>query len=322
MLLVAGSVFLRVGAENDYRVINRQVDSLLNMRDAKKKQENFDTAYIDKTNNKWTVMGALNVSGADLTAKGKENGVPFTAKMTSDYCSTLSLSVNYRGLGVSLGINPAKWMGKYRDSEFNFVTYGKRFGLELFYQNSHNFTGYHDAEGEPRVDLPSDLLSLKSLNLNTYFVFSPRKFSYPAAFSYNYLQRRSAGSFLLALSGQGQKGEVEGENNARFQMTNVGIGAGYGYNYVPSKGWLLHLSALPTFIVYTNTSLSVNGNRVPLHYHFPETIITGRGAIIRQWDKMFAGASMVFNFTNVGNEATLSIQNTKWSSHAFIGFRL
>ena len=108
----------------------------------------------------------------------------------------------------------------------------------------------------------------------------------------------------------------------KLKMTNIGLGAGYGYNYVPGQGWLLHISALPTFIVYSNTSLTFGDYRIPLDYHFPEVIITGRGAVIRQWGNKFLGISMVFNFTNIGDKENLTVQNNKWRIRTFFGLRL
>jgi len=105
-------------------------------------------------------------------------------------------------------------------------------------------------------------------------------------------------------------------------MTNIGLGAGYGYNFVPGKGWLLHISALPTLIVYSHTSMTVDNNRVPMHYHFPEAIITGRGAVVRQWGNKFIGLSSVYHFTNIGDEDDLAVHNTKWRVRAFFGLRL
>ena len=104
-------------------------------------------------------------------------------------------------------------------------------------------------------------------------------------------------------------------------MTNIGIGAGYGYNYVPGRHWLLHVSALPTFIIYSNTSMKLGDTRVPLHYHFPEVIITGRGAVVRQWGNKFFGMSMVFNFTNIGDKENLAVHNIKWHVRTFFGLR-
>jgi hypothetical protein len=126
----------------------------------------------------------------------------------------------------------------------------------------------------------------------------------------------------VAVSGQGQHGTTNGEQEMQFKMTNIGIGAGYGYNYVPAQGWLLHISALPTFIVYSHTSMTFDDTRVPLHYHFPEVIITGRGAVVRQVRNKFFGMSMVFNFTNIGDKEDLAIHNIKWRVRAFFGLRL
>ena len=110
---------------------------------------------------------------------------------------------------------------------------------------------------------------MKTLNLNAFYVFNSRRFSYPAAFSQTYIQRRSAGSFLLAFSGQGQLGKLKMEKNLDFKMMKIGLGAGYGYNFVPRKGWLLHISALPALIILSKTSMSFGEERVPMTYGSP-----------------------------------------------------
>ena len=55
---------------------------------------------------------------------------------------------------------------------------------------------------------------------------------------------------------------------------------------------------------------------------FPEAIITGRGAVVRQWGNKFLGLSMVFNFTNIGDKENLAVQNIKWRIRTFFGLRL
>ena len=296
------------------------MDSALTSRYNRNK--GIDTAYIMRPQTKWTVVGRINVSGAKIEAEGVDNGLHFNSEMKADYKSTLSVAVSYLGLSLSASLNPAKLMGKYRDYELNFNSYGKRFGFDVIYQDAKNFTGWHDHDGMERIKLPADMLKVKTLNVNAFYVFNSSRFSYPAAFSQSYIQRRSAGSFLLAASGQGQHASLDWEQEMQLKVTNIGIGAGYGYNYVPRQGWLLHISALPTFIVYSKTSMTFGDNRVPLHYHFPEAIITGRGAAVYQWRNKFAGLSMVFNFTNVGNEESLAVHNIKWRVRTFFGLRL
>ena len=312
--------FLPASAQEE----NKQ--SLLQRIDSKL-SENYrkggiDTTYITRPQTKWTVTARLNVSGAKFKTKGMDNGHHFNAEMEADRKATLSLGVSYLGFSVSLALNPGKLLGKYHDYELNFNSYGKKFGFDFIYQDAKNFKGWHDHEGLDRIELPDGIFSLKTLNINAYYVFNGSRFSYPAAMSQSYIQRRSAGSFLLGFSGQGQHGTLDWEQPMDFKMTNIGIGSGYGYNFVPSRGWLLHVSAMPTFVVYSNTSLKFGDVKVPLHYHFPEAIITGRGAVVRQWGNKFFGMSMVFNFTNIGHEDNLAVHNIKWRVRTFFGIRL
>ncbi len=315
LLMVMNSMILPLSAQN----IFQRVDSILSVKYHK---GNIDTAYITRPKTKWTITARINLSGSKIESEGIDNGQHFKSEMTADYKSTLSMGVSYLGFSLNMSLNPAKMMGKYRDYELNINSYGKRFGWDFIYQDARNFSGWHDHEGMDRIELPADLLSVKTLNLNAYYAFNSRRFSYPAAFSQSYIQRRSAGSFLLAASGMGQRAELNWDQKMEMKMVNIGIGAGYGYNYVPAQGWLLHISALPTFLVYSHTSMNFGDTRIPLHYHFPEVIITGRGAVVRQTKNKFYGMSMVYNFTNIGNEESLALHNQKWRIRAFFGLRL
>ena len=126
---------------------------------------------------------------------------------------------------------------------------------------------------------------------------------------------------MLVASAMSQHATLDDEPEMQLKMTNVGIGAGYGYNFVPSRGWLLHISSLPTFILYSKASMSVGDERMSLRYHFPEVIITGRGAAVYQWGNKFMGLSMVYNYTNIGDENDFAVYNTKWRLRAFFGLR-
>lgn len=315
LLVVVGGLSLPLSAQNLFQ----RVDSTLT---ANYRKGNIDTNYISRPVTKWTLKARYNLSGTKIEAEGVENGRHFRSELTADNKSTLSVAVSYLGFSVSAALNPAKLMGKYNDYEVNINSYGNRFGWDFIYQDARNFTGWHDHEGVGRIELPADMLSVKTLNLNAYYVFNGRRFSYPAAFSQSYIQRRSAGSLLLAASGMAQHATLDWLLKTELKMTNIGIGAGYGYNYVPARGWLLHLSALPTFMVSSHTSMTFGGYRIPLDYHFPEVIITGRGAVVKQTNNLFYGLSMVYNFTNIGDEEDFSLHNQKWRARAFFGLRL
>ena len=315
-------MMVMIGADAQTQKLQRMLrhnDSLMTVR---YRSGNIDTNYITRPTTKWTIVARMNVSGAKIETEGMDNGIPFKSEMKADYKSTLSVGVSYLGFSLNAALNPAKLLGRYRDYELNFNSYGKRFGFDIIYQDAHNFEGWHDHEGMDRIVLPDGMLKVKTLNVNAFYVFNSRRFSYPAAFTQSYIQRRSAGSILLAASGQGQHATLDYTQKTDMKMTNIGLGMGYGYNFVPGEGWLLHISALPTFIVYSNTSMTFGDNRVPLSYHFPEVIITGRGAVVRQWRNKFLGMSMVFNFTNIGNEERLAVHNIKWRVRTFFGLRL
>lgn len=297
-----------------------RVDSIMLQRYRSAK---IDTNYVTRPQTRFTFSARANLAGSRFQVEGLDQGQHFFAKLKADYKSTLSIAANYLGVSVALSLNPAKLAGKYRDYEIGLVYYGKQYGGDLIYQDAKNYTGYHEQEGYPRIEMPADMFKMRTLNISGYYVFNHRRFSYPAAMTQGYIQRRSAGSFMLALSGQGQHGRFLGGYDINLRITNIGVGGGYGYNYVPAPRWLLHLSTLPTFIVYNHTSLSFEDARIPMKYHFPEVIITARAAIVCQIRKnQFLALSGVYYFTDIGGKKHLDMQNVKWRGRLTYGFRL
>ena len=285
---------------------------------------NYDTAYIERPRSKWAIVARVNMSGAEIETEGMDNGAHFKSLMEAKRKTTVSLGFSYSGILLSASLNPAQMMGKYHDYEFNMNCYRRNFGFDIIYQDAKNFTGWYDQDGLERMELRDGTLKVKTLNLNAYYAFNNRRFSYPAAFSQSYIQRRPAGSFLLAASCMAQQAalDVEQEQELKLKMLNVGIGAGYGYNFVPGKGWLLHISALPTLVAYSKATMTYGDDRVSLRYKFPEFIITTRGAVVRQWNSSYAGLSMVYNYTNTGDRDDFSVYNSKWRIRTFFGLRL
>lgn len=288
---------------------------------------NTDTLYIVRPKTWWTIRGRLNVSGAGIKTEGREDAIHYLTEMNSNHKATLSVAVGYMGLTFSFALNPAKLLGKYQDYEFNLNSYSNRWGFDVIYQRASNFKGFIERDGSNRIDTETNKLKLRTINFNAYYAFNYKRFSYPAAFSQSYIQRRSAGSLLLGLSLQGQYLTIDASEQlagkeVELRTANHGIGAGYGYNFVPGRNWLLHISALPTFIVISKTSLYIGDQKLSMPYHFPEVIIVGRGAVVKQFGRWFAGLTMVYNFTSIGDEEKLQLQNQKWRARLFVGMRL
>ena len=315
-LLFASATSSPIHAQGIKRLFHR-ADSMLSHRYL---HSNIDTNYIVRPKTKWTALCRFNLSGSTIRTEGFSTA-HFTSEVKATNKGTASMGLGYMGVMASLAVNPAELWGKYRDYEYNLNSYSNRTGFDIIYQDAHNYSGWHERENSERFEFPNDVLTMKTLNINGYYAFNYRKFSYPAAFSQSYIQKRSAGSLLLAASFQGQKGTAEHVMKSKIKTVNIGIGAGYGYNWVPASNWLFHISALPTFIVYNDASITTDGERKSIRYKFPEVIITGRGAIVRQIKRFFVGASMVYTFTSIGDKNDAMLQNTKWRNRMFVGYR-
>lgn len=290
----------------------------------------YDTAYIGRPDARWTIKYRGNLSGADMRTTTVMDGVQNRSRVTADCRGTLSMAVAYRGLGLGVAVNPAKFAGKCKDFEYNLNSYSNRYGFDVVFLSSKTYHGYKAADAE-RIDIHKGQISQNALNLNFYYAFNHRRFSFPAAFSQSYIQKRSAGSWMIGASFDGSKTEL---SDMTIRLNEFAVGAGYAYNLVIARHWLCHLSALPTMTIYshdyTKTRTSADEDNAPsatstmrhdMKYHFPSAIITGRGAVVYSWRNKFAGATAVYNYSVAGNEDHLKVRRNKWRVRMFFGFR-
>lgn len=290
----------------------------------------YDTAYIGRPDARWTIKFRGNLSGADMRTTTVTDGVQNRSRVTADCRGTLSMAVAYRGLGLGVAVNPAKFAGKCKDFEYNLNSYSNRYGFDVVFLSSKTYHGYKAADAE-RIDIHKGQISQNALNLNFYYAFNYRRFSFPAAFSQSYIQKRSAGSWMIGASFDGSKTEL---NDMTIRLNEFAVGAGYAYNLVAFSHWLFHLSALPTVTVYShdytktkttadegNGQTTTNTVRHDMKYHFPSAIITGRAAAVYSWRNKFAGATAVYNYSVAGDEDHLKVRRHKWRVRMFFGFR-
>ena len=290
----------------------------------------YDTAYIGRPDARWTIKYRGNLSGADMRTTSVTDGVQNRSRVTADCRGTLSMAVAYRGLGLGVAVNPAKFAGKCKDFEYNLNSYSNRYGFDVVFLSSKTYHGYKAADVE-RIDIHKGQISQNALNLNFYYAFNYRRFSFPAAFSQSYIQKRSASSWMIGASFDGSKTEL---SDMTIRLNEFAVGAGYAYNLVIARHWLCHLSALPTMTIYshdyTKTLTSADEDNAPsatstmrhdMKYHFPSAIITGRAAAVYSWRNKFAGATAVYNYSVAGDEDHLQVRRNKWRVRMFFGFR-
>ena len=287
----------------------------------------YDTNYVVRPEGRLTLKLKANQTGNSLHAKGTINEVYSKANLSTKHKTTISIGASYRGISASYAINPAKWSGFYKDYELNINYFGSRLSLDASYQRS-SLSG--DVErGEKVQRLESGDLSMKVYNLTGYYVFNHHRFSFPAAFTQSYIQRRSAGSWLAGISYQGGTIKTTDDLKARnpnapdvsIRVGHLGIGGGYGYNLVVGRKWLFHLSLLPTFVIYNRNKMTINGESRtagPMRFNM---IFNERAAIVYNFSpRYFLGANLVMSNSLFDDRAVVVNQN-KWIAHAFIGMR-
>ena len=292
---------------------------------SKYRKTTFDTIYISRPNARWTIKLRGNLSGAKLETIDHYDGNIYTTIAKASYRGTLSVAVAYRGVALGLALNPAKLAGKSKDYEMNLNSYSNRYGFDIVYLSSKTYQGTMQI-GNRLCNIPKGIINQEALNVNAYYAFNFRKFSFPAAFSQSYIQRRSAGSWLIGGSFDAShtrinEDEIVGTQNMEIHITEMAIGGGYGYNWVPATGWLFHLSSLPTFVIFSHDNVKRDQEKTDMKYHFPSVIITGRGAINYSWRNKFLGLTMVYNASVTGDEDKLQVKRDKWRLRAFWGFR-
>ena len=289
----------------------------------------YDTNYVVRPQGRLTLKVRMNQTGNSIHAKGTVNGLYSKADLSTSHKTTFSLAAIYRGIGVGFAVNPAKWKGIYKDYEFNLNYYSNRLSLDLSYQRSESLAG--DIKGDRgEQHLLDEDLKMKVLNMVGYYAFNHRRFSFPAAFTQSYIQRRSAGSWLVGISYQGGSIETtdklkERNPNApdvRIYLGHVGIGGGYGYNWVLGNKWLLHFSMLPTFVVFNRNNMTVNGVRKKAKHMRFNMIFNERVAVVRNLSpRYFIGATLVMN-NSIFDDDVVVVNQNKWRARAFFGMRL
>ena len=300
-----------------------KIDSLLV---AKYSRVTYDTAYIRRPKSRLTLKLRGNVSGSAFHVKGQQYGYEGRANISTDMKTTMSVGVTYCGISLGLALNPGKLFGHYNDYELNINAYGNRFGIDVAYQSSTSLSGNFTVND---IDyfMERGVMDMKVFSLNAYYAFSGRRFSYPAAFTQSYIQKRSAGSWLVGLSylgGSMKAGEKKPEDmpDYRIYVGHLGIGGGYGYNFVLGRRWLIHLSALPTLVISNRNNITEDGERHKMATKFPGIILAERFAIVYNFsEKYFANATLVMTNSLLRGQ-DITINYFKWRARISFGMRL
>lgn len=311
------------GMARNIVMAKNRIDGLLDWRDGRSRA---DTAWMRRLSQRLRLKLTVNGSGSELDVKGRSADAEFRTELSAQNKYTIGISASYRGLSAGFAVNPAHLAGKNKDYEFNMNAYGNMLGADVIFQSTNTYKGDIVTE-QGNVSVPAGMVRQNMLTLNAYYVFNARRFSYPAAFSQSWLQKRSCGSVMLGLSFMGgnlrtSHSEEIGNTQTRLSMMCAGIGVGYGYNMVLRGGWLLHLSTLPEIVVLSRCRMTAGEQREKMPYRFPNVMAVGRMAAVKHFRKYFAGFTVVVNLSEIGDYEQLQVGNVKWRARMFAGVKL
>lgn len=240
----------------------KDLNDFLDLR-ADKAYAKLDSHYIGRYPYRWDARLFLNTAGLHLVTEG-----PGYVQLSTGMSNRIGLGLSFRGVGLSYSVA----LGKAMNFDFGFSSYGTRFGFEYTLRGSSELSGVVSLPGQPQHRAENGDLTLLASNLNLFYNFNPR-FSYAAAMKQSAIQRRSAGSFIVAASWTiwdvMEAGPDILSRNTSLQTFLVvnnmfynrySVGAGYGYNLVMGQErWLLHASVIPMWTFYDATTRRVGG---------------------------------------------------------------
>ena len=302
---------------------------LINKLNNKYYSTKYDTNYVARPKEKWLIRLLGNQTGNYIHAKGTVNGLYSEYDLHTKTNNTVGVEVNYCDIAATFSINPAKIGGSYNDYEFNFDYHGQIISFDISYLRATSLQG--DIKLGNIDHLDEEGLHMNVVNASAYYVFNHSKFSYPAALFQNYYQLRSAGSWLAGVSVQSGSIKTTDELKARSPLApevhltfvNVALGGGYGYNLVLGQRsqWLLHLSALPSFVIYKHNRLTVNDEEMKDHSLCFNMLFNERASVVYHFSPRYnIGASLIMS-NSIYNNDNIKINQNKWLARAFFGVR-
>lgn len=246
--------------------------------------EGIDTTYIGVPERPWQVIAKGIATQSDLHMKSTFDGsqmyqgvvgnVTVEPRIRTAVSKFAGLWVGYRGWGIGYSASIGGDKGVDWDIESSSARYYAKLRI-------HSFEGADfetrlrgnlgDPEDETATPEPFEFMQplylsspvkIKTQLLEGVYIFNSRYFSYTAAYDQSVIQRRSEGSLVAGLRYFHADYDYAHDSNAdlilnmndigRINTWQVSIGAGYAYNWVPVKGLLVSVLAMPMVTAYNH----------------------------------------------------------------------
>ncbi|MCR5132230.1 MAG: DUF4421 domain-containing protein [Prevotella sp.] len=315
-----------------------------------------DPNYIGQPKHAWSaeLRSAVSYSDLDMVALEREIEEIDYWGINTHSGPTFSVGawVGYRGYGLGLSKDV---IGGHETKTFSIGATGGSYGVNIRYKDYESNTPKVRVKGdfgdgeyyEEMVWETEAPIDISSLFIDAYYMLNHNRFSYAAAYDQSLTQLRSAGSLVVGGMFYQSKVNFSEEANymlqsmmnhtGRIKFTQGSLGAGYAYNWVPARGWLLSVMAMPMltllnhikFYTYTVEYGDVSKGEKPyvLNYNGSHSYNSNlqlnydaRLSLSYQWKRYYIRAFGHYNrfrFSNDGDHGHTS----DWTAYAAFGYR-
>ena len=320
----------------------------------------IDRNYIEVPKKEWTVelLTTLNHASMSMDTQWEEeelNG-EFEIRTHNELATAVGAAISYRSYTLSY----AKMLTG-SGSSFSLGTTSSNYAIHLSTKSYSSdrpevmFKGTVNGEyfNEREKEQIGDPIRVRTLFIDGYYLFNGKHFSYLAAYTPSLIQRKSAGSVMVGAMYYHASIKYDSDNalemttlmqgTGKMKTTQVSVGAGYSYNWVPARGWLVNVTAMPMLTLYNRTKmynygleyigddiseedwdnfdsfrLRENGiyktpNRVKLNFD-------ARLSLVYNWNNTFLRAEGQYNRFSMGGDNS-SGHLTDWTAYASVGIR-
>ena len=236
-----------------------------------KAKKKVDSNYIEVPKKPWRVILRYKENVVDVDYSQSLDFPATNEQADWNLCfeppvaSSVGFWVGYHGTGFSYSKSLTKNAGRYYSFSSTGAKYGINFRLRRFNTEDAKFssTAYENGQITGQYDTDVNMASpvwIRSVYINGYYVFNGRRYSQAAAYNQSVIQRRSAGSLLVGATWYQSSFDYADISNVFFMIIGHGIsrikvhqanlGIGYGYNWVPFRGLVVNVMAMPTVSVY------------------------------------------------------------------------
>lgn len=326
-----------------------------------------DPAYITQPDKPWALVLNSNVDKLSLEVTSTTDGDFVTNMQIKPPVSTsIGLWAGYRGYGAGYSLSLSGNDGYSFSMNMVSPSYGINLRINRYSFDKPNGSWYgtgidgKEYDGEITKEFLDVFLKtpmkIGTVAFDGYWVFNKKRFSLLAAYDQSTTQLRSAGSLIAGIMYYYQKFDYDSPKNflliksagdiGLMKVYQGSVGLGYTYNWVPARGLVFNVVAMPVLTLinkvkssryeiifpedgeYDDWDVESYYRAIKMRPAGEETLNGGvrlnldlRMAATYCWRDWYVGITGQGHHFRSSND-NITLKQTDWTIKAFIGMRL